>query len=125
VARFAGRSEFGARALGDRSILADPVRTGVVRTINRMIKSRDFWMPFAATFTAEQAAACIRNPKRIPAPYMILSFDTTALVRDFPAAVHPQDLTVRPQVLDRSWNPPFYDLLTTARLSPTWLSAAF
>lgn len=42
---------------------------------------------------------------------MILAFDTTERVSDFPAGVHPQDLSVRPQVLERSWNPGFYDLL--------------
>ncbi len=111
VARFAGRSEFGARALGNRSILADPSRGSVVKIINNMIKSRDFWMPFATSLTAEQAPACLRNPKGIPSPYMILAFDTTERVSDFPAGVHPQDLSVRPQVLERSWNPAFHDLL--------------
>jgi carbamoyltransferase len=111
VARFAGRSEFGARALGNRSLLADPSRRDVVKTINSMIKSRDFWMPFATTLTAEQAPSCLVNPKNAASPYMILAFDTTERVRDFIAGVHPQDLTVRPQVLDRSWNPPFHDLI--------------
>ncbi len=111
VARFAGRSEFGARALGNRSILADPSRTSVVRIINSMIKSRDFWMPFAASIAAADAPACLRNSKGAVSPYMILAFDTTERVADFPAAVHPQDLTVRPQVVERSWNPSFHDLL--------------
>ncbi|MGH7356517.1 MAG: carbamoyltransferase N-terminal domain-containing protein, partial [Candidatus Rokuibacteriota bacterium] len=47
VARCAGRMEFGARALGNRSILANPSDHRVVGVINRMIKNRDFWMPFA------------------------------------------------------------------------------
>ena len=47
VARCAGRMEFGARALGNRSILANPSDHRVVGLINRMIKNRDFWMPFA------------------------------------------------------------------------------
>jgi carbamoyltransferase len=111
VARFAGRSEVGARALGNRSILADPASPSAVKTINRMIKSRDFWMPFATSFTDFQAPSCMHNRKRIPSPYMILAFDTTEQVRHFSAGVHPQDLTVRPQVLERSWNPPYYDLM--------------
>jgi carbamoyltransferase len=44
VARCAGRMEFGARALGNRSILANPSDFRVVGVINRMIKNRDFWM---------------------------------------------------------------------------------
>ena len=111
VARFAGRSEFGARALGNRSILADPSRTSVVKIINRMIKSRDFWMPFAASMAAGDAPACVRNPKGVSSPYMILAFDTTERVNEFAAAVHPQDLTVRPQIVERAWNPGFHDLL--------------
>ena len=43
VARFKGRMEFGARALGNRSILANPAAPGVVKLINEMIKCRDFW----------------------------------------------------------------------------------
>ena len=112
VARFAGRSEFGARALGNRSILADPANTAVIKIINSMIKSRDFWMPFATSMTDVQAPSCLRNPKGVASPYMILAFDTTEQVRHFPAGVHPQDLTVRPQVLEREWNPGFYDLMT-------------
>ena len=47
VARCSGRMEFGARALGNRSILADASNLDNVRIINMMIKKRDFWMPFA------------------------------------------------------------------------------
>src|SRR5919201_5714174 len=56
VARCAGRMEFGARALGNRSILAHPGDTRVVPLINRMIKQRDFWMPFAPTVLREREA---------------------------------------------------------------------
>ena len=55
VARCAGRMEYGARALGNRSILANPSDHRVVGLINRMIKNRDFWMPFAPTVLAERA----------------------------------------------------------------------
>src|SRR5262249_33508736 len=54
VARCAGRMEFGARALGNRSILANPSDHRVVGTINRMIKNRDFWMPFAPSILRER-----------------------------------------------------------------------
>ena len=47
VARCSGPMEFGARALGNRSILADPRNLETVGKINRAIKHRDFWMPFA------------------------------------------------------------------------------
>ena len=64
--------EFGARALGNRSILANPTNYRSRPLINRMIKNRDFWMPFAPTILAERADDDIVNPKRIPAPYMML-----------------------------------------------------
>ncbi|MGH3969433.1 MAG: carbamoyltransferase C-terminal domain-containing protein, partial [Mycobacterium sp.] len=59
LARFAARSEFGARALGNRSILADPSNPTVVMRINKMIKMRDFWMPFAPSIMAEHAASLL------------------------------------------------------------------
>ena len=46
LARCCGREEFGARALGNRSILADPRNDSVKKRINEKIKNRDFWMPF-------------------------------------------------------------------------------
>jgi carbamoyltransferase len=111
VARFRGREEFGARALGNRSILADPSNSDVIKVINSMIKCRDFWMPFATSMTEKQALECLVNPKGIPSPYMILTFDTTDRIRDFKAGAHPYDLTVRPQVVERDWNPSYYRLI--------------
>ena len=76
VARCAGRMEFGARALGNRSILANPTDHRVVALINRMIKNRDFWMPFAPTILAERAAEYLVNPKGLDSPYMMLAMAT-------------------------------------------------
>jgi carbamoyltransferase len=53
VARFSGRDEFGARALGNRSILAHPSNPETISTINRLIKDRDFWMPFTPSMIFE------------------------------------------------------------------------
>lgn len=111
VARCSGPAEFGARALGNRSILADASRPEVVRVINDMIKSRDFWMPFAPAVLAERAHDYLVNPKGLFAPYMILSFDTTAAVDDLRAAIHPYDRTARPEVVRQDWNPEFYRVL--------------
>ncbi len=111
VARFKGREEFGARALGNRSILADPSNNEVIKVINSMIKCRDFWMPFATSMTDHQADSCLINPKKVEAPYMILTFDSTDRIRDFKAGAHPYDLTVRPQVVYPDWNPDYYRLI--------------
>lgn len=61
IARFAGREEWGPRALGNRSILADPRDMGIIRKLNFAIKYRDFWMPFAASVLEEDKDTYIRN----------------------------------------------------------------
>jgi len=111
VARFAGRMEFGARALGNRSILADPSNQACVRTINMMVKKRDFWMPFAPVIRAEQQHDFIINEKRVLSPYMMLSFDTTPRRNEFIASVHPADYTARAQILEESYNPDYHRLI--------------
>jgi carbamoyltransferase len=112
VARFSGRMEFGARALGNRSILADPRSPKVSRIINDMIKNRDFWMPFAFSVLAERSDDYVVNPKRIDAPYMMLTFDSTNLSACFSAGIHPYDLTARPQFVHRDWNPEYHRLIS-------------
>ena len=112
IARFHGRMEFGARALGNRSILADPRDRGVVDRINRAIKMRDFWMPFAPTVLHERRQDYIVNPKDHPAPHMMVAFPTTPLAkREIPAALHPADGTGRPQILRKEQNPTYYRVL--------------
>jgi carbamoyltransferase len=112
VARCAGRMEFGARALGNRSILANPSDHRVVGQINRMIKNRDFWMPFAPTVLAERAAGYLVNPKGFASPYMMLAMPTRPEARDaLTAAVHPHDGTARPQILERDWNPEYHAVI--------------
>ncbi len=113
VARFAGRMEFGARALGNRSILADPSTDDVVGKINREIKSRDFWMPFAPTILKEDAPKYIMNNKNIDAPDMMITFDTKPAHRkDITAAIHPFDYTTRPQIMTKQTNPDYYKLIS-------------
>lgn len=112
VARAKGPMEFGARALGNRSILADPRRGEAVKLINDMIKQRDFWMPFAPSVLKEKSEVYFNKPKPMSAPYMIITFDTNPEKRhSIPAAIHPYDHTGRPQEVDRSYNPDYYRLL--------------
>jgi len=111
VARFAGREEFGARALGNRSILANPSDPAVVREINEAIKARDFWMPFAPSMLAARNGQYVVNPKHVSSPYMILSFDTTDRRDDIRAAIHPFDFTARPQEVSAAWNPSYHAVL--------------
>lgn len=112
VARFKGRCEFGARALGNRSILANASRADSVRAINEMIKCRDFWMPFAPSVLQERAGDYFLKPKAMPAPYMIMTFDTREEKRAaIAAAIHPYDFTGRPQEVSEDFNPGYYQLL--------------
>ena len=112
VARCAGRMEFGARALGNRSILANPSDHRVVPLINRMIKNRDFWMPFAPSVLREREADYLVNPKGLVSPYMMLAFPTNPKRRDeIVAAIHPHDSTARAHIVDEAWNPPYYRVL--------------
>lgn len=114
IARFRGRMEWGARALGNRSILADPSRREIVIRINEAIKNRDFWMPFAPTILKEKAHEYLINPKQMKAPYMIIAFDAKERAKkDLIAALHPYDFTCRPQVLEKEWNPSYYKILKT------------
>ena len=111
VARASGRMEFGARALGNRSILADPSDQDVVRVINRMIKKRDFWMPFAPVLLRSRASAYFNNPKKLPSPYMMNTFDSTDSRGEYMAAIHNADLTGRPQLVEEGQNPEYEAIL--------------
>ncbi|MBI5571094.1 MAG: carbamoyltransferase [Desulfomonile tiedjei] len=112
AARSHGRGEFGQRALGNRSILANPSLAGVVETINRQIKYRDFWMPFAPTILHECRHDYLDNPKDVDARFMTVCFPTKSKrAREIAQALHPADGTARPQVLTRDVNPGYHDLI--------------
>ena len=112
VARFAGRMEWGARALGNRSILANPREWRNVEKINSMIKMRDFWMPFAPSMLIEKQERYLRNPKQILSPWMMFAYETLPLAAEhLGAAVHPRDRTARAQLVRRDTNPRYWNLL--------------
>jgi len=108
VARFAGGTEWGPRALGNRTILADPRDLRVVKRLNSAIKQRDFWMPFAPSILEGRMADYLVGAR--PARYMIEAFDTTDEGRDLAAALHPQDGTARPQTVN-AWNPGYREII--------------
>lgn len=111
IARFNGRLEWGPRALGNRSILADARDLKVVRKINFAIKHRDFWMPFAPSVLEERAPDYLINSHS--APYMIQAFDTTDKRDEIIATIHPFDLTARPQTVNDTWNTSYRKILET------------
>ena len=112
IALLQGRMEWGARALGNRSILANPTNPKIVKDINLRIKKRDFWMPFAPSILDSREKDYIINPKKIPAPYMILAFDTTDEGKEkLGAAIHPYDFTTRPQIVYKKWNEKYWRMI--------------
>ena len=66
VARFSGKMEWGPRALGNRSILADPSDQNMIRKINQAIKKRDFWMPFAPSILSNRLDDYLENSRDSP-----------------------------------------------------------
>jgi carbamoyltransferase len=116
VARCRGQMEFGARALGNRSILADPRSRSIVSVLNDKVKSRDFWMPFAPSVIEDSASENIVNDKGFSAPFMTIAFDTTKKgAKDLAAGVHPCDGTVRPQVIPSGQNPDYEEIIRKFR----------
>lgn len=112
LGRCVGRSEFGARALGNRSILGDPRTPETVALINKTIKNRDFWMPFAPSILSTHSDRYIVNPKELIASYMTLAFETNKIARvDLKASLHPADQTCRPQILEKGTNEAYSSLL--------------
>lgn len=113
IARCDGRMEFGQRALGNRSILADPRKADTVEKINHKIKYRDFWMPFAPVVLQERAADYLAiGNAGIRRDYMMIGAPTTDQGQsELAAAIHQSDQTARPQVLSRESNPGYYDII--------------
>lgn len=109
LARFAGRDEWGPRALGNRSIMADPRDLRIVHQLNSAIKQRDFWMPFAPAILDEDQPRYVKQS--CFSPYMIEAFHTKEkAAQDMFAAIHPADQTTRPMTVN-AWNPAWQDII--------------
>ena len=109
VAWFQERMEGGPRALGGRSILADPRKTEARDRVNAAIKFREYWRPFCPSLTVESAERYLKKPA--PAPFMILAFEATdEASRAAPAVVH-VDGTLRCQTVDAATNPRYHAML--------------
>ena len=106
-------AEFGARALGNRSILANPSRRETIQQINEAIKNRDFWMPFALSILEEHLDEYIFNPKQLQSPFMAISLDVRPENKSsIVAGIHPYDNTVRPQSVSREHTPGYHSLIS-------------
>jgi len=112
VGWFQGRAEAGPRALGHRSILADPRSAGRRDRINRDVKQRERWRPFAPSIAEHARREFLVDPP--PAMYMNVACSATPHARaNIPATVH-ADGSVRPQVVPadgQAVHPRFGELL--------------
>jgi carbamoyltransferase len=109
VGWFQGRSECGPRALGNRSILADPRDAANRDRINMVVKDREWWRPFAASILDEQRSRYLASDA--PSPFMLLTIPLTGLGRrDLAAAAH-VDGTTRPQTVSAAANPRYHRLI--------------
>src|SRR5262249_29275826 len=106
---YQGRMEFGPRALGNRSILADPRQPDMKDRINRSVKYREDWRPLAPAVLAEKADEYFLAARH--APYMGINFDVRPEPpHGSPAVVH-VDGTARIQSVSREGNAPLHKLI--------------
>ena len=113
VGRFAGKMEYGPRALGNRSILAAPVDQTINDWLNKRLKRTEF-MPFAPSILEEDAADFLTgwSPAQVAARFMTITYDVPlGKVSAAPAVVH-IDNTVRPQVVRNRDNPGFHEVIS-------------
>ncbi|WP_257307029.1 carbamoyltransferase family protein [Geothrix campi] len=112
VGWFQGRMEFGPRALGNRSILADPRRADMKDRVNRAVKKREEFRPFAPSVTAEGADAFFHLRGLDQYEHMTVAVKARAdRAPEIPAVVHVNG-TSRVQVVRREANPRYWELLT-------------
>lgn len=108
---FQGPMEFGQRALGNRSILADPRHSGVKDLVNAAVKYRESFRPFAPAILAERVHEFFYAEQAGKAPFMERVYQFREEKRDkVPAVVH-VDGSGRLQSVEREQNPRFYDLI--------------
>jgi len=109
VGWFQGRAEWGPRALGNRSILADPRRAEMKDILNRRIKHREVFRPFAPSILEEATGEYFE--KAYPSPFMALAYAVRPEKRkEIPAPTH-VDGTGRLQTVSRTVNPRYWRLI--------------
>jgi carbamoyltransferase len=111
VGWFQGRTEWGPRALGNRSILAHPGLPGMKDTLNARIKQREWFRPFAPSILEERQ--CEYFEHNHPSPFMLHVYKIRANKRDQLAAVNHVDDTGRLQSVNREENSLYHELIRT------------
>jgi carbamoyltransferase len=109
IAWFQGRAEFGPRALGNRSILADPRRKDMKDLLNAKVKFREPFRPYAPSVLEEACGTYFASD--VPSPYMLRAYPTRPeMIEVLPAITH-VDGTARVQTVSREQNPRYHRLI--------------
>ena len=109
IAWFQGRAEFGPRALGNRSILADPRGKDMKDVLNAKVKFREVFRPYAPSVAEESCGKYFGSP--VPSPYMLRAYPTRPeFIDKLPAITH-VDGTARVQTVNEQQNPRYYRLI--------------
>lgn len=106
---FQGRMEFGPRALGNRSILADPRDPEMNAKVNNAVKFREWWRPFAPSLKKEAAGEYLESAT--DSPFMILTAQVKREKRSVIPAVTHVDGSARPQTVEKEINPLYWRLI--------------
>ncbi len=111
---FQGRIEWGPRALGNRSLIADPRRPDMKKILNERIKRREPFRPFAPSVLREEALNWFAIPKKsnsISAEFMEINFNVKKNKQKIIPAVTHKDGTSRIQIVNKKTNPTYYRLI--------------
>jgi carbamoyltransferase len=105
-----GRMEFGPRALGSRSILADPRDPEMNAKVNNAVKFREWWRPFAPSLLSEAAGEYLESAT--DSPFMVLTAQVRPEKRSVIPSVTHVDGSARPQTVERDVNPLYWRLIS-------------
>ncbi|MCG7498652.1 hypothetical protein MHO82_17430 [Vibrio sp. Of7-15] len=110
IGLFQGTAEIGPRALGNRSILADPRPAEHKKLVNSKIKFREGFRPFAPSILADHASEILDIEG--PSEYMLLIASVKEKYRDYLGAVTHVNNTARPQTVEKHVNPEYYNIIS-------------
>jgi len=112
VGVFVGRTEYGPRALGNRSIICKPTDRNTHRLLNEKLNRTEI-MPFAPSIMEEHFdKVFVEQKSKYTAQFMTLCYDTKPeWQKIIPAVVHEKDGTARPQIVSKENNPHFYNII--------------
>lgn len=112
VGWFQGRMEMGPRALGNRTLLADPRNPRIRDILNMKVKHREYFRPFAPSVLVDKADEWFRIPKKsISSDFMLFAYDVFEEKRRIIPAVTHVDGTSRIQTVREATNPQYYKLI--------------